>query len=456
MNLLELHDYQKTAVSKAVENGFYALWITMGLGKSAISVTAIKELFDEFLIHKVLIIAPLRVCLNTWPVEIDKWSDMKFIQLAGLTTAKRTAALNRKASIFIVNRELIPWLVEYYKNKWPFDMVVIDEASSFKNPSSKRFKALNKVRPFIKRMLQLTGSPAPNGLLDIYAPIKLLDKGERLGRTITQYKQRYFTSDYMGWVWTIREGCEPLIYNKVDDITLSMKSIDYLDMPEVVYNNIYVELPNRIREIYKELQKEMYVQLSDEEHLNAVSAAVVSNKCLQVANGTVYLEDTEKDLHDEKLKALDSIIGEAEGNPILVAYNFKSDLRKIKKQFKQAIELDKKPATVEKWNRKEIPLLVAHPASCGHGLNLQEGGFILVWYGMNWSLELYEQMNARLHRQGQKETVFIHHIMASDTVDENVLTVLEGKATVQEALMEATKEVVRKRLIDEKKTGVGI
>jgi len=256
---------------------------------------------------------------------------------------------------------------------------------------------------------------------------------------MTLYKQRYFESDYMGWSWTIREGAAQKIYDKLKDITVSMKALDYLEMPEVVYNNVYVTLPQKAMTLYEELEKEMIVQLSNEEHLTAVSVAVLSNKCLQLANGFAYTESGEVPIHDEKLDALESIIAEAEGQPVLVAYNYKSDLARIKARFKQAVVLDKNPATVAKWNAKQIPLLVAHPASAGHGLNLQEGGNTIAWFGMNWSLELYEQFNARLHRQGQSETVFIHHIIASGTVDEKVLRVVSEKENVQNVLKENLK-----------------
>ena len=435
MKRSQLHDYQLIAVEQIIKNPCYALFLEMGLGKTAATLTAISDLFSDFAVCKVLIIAPLRVCLNTWPAEINNWEHTKHLtysQFAGATPARRAAQLYEDTQIHIINRELVPWLVEKTGKHWPYDMVVIDESSSFKNPASKRFKALKKIRGKIDRVLELTGSPAPNGLIDIYAPVWLLDTGERLGRTLTQYRQRYFNQDYMGWSWTIREGMDKVIYDKIGDITLSMKTTDHLKLPDVVHNTISVKLTPKAEAIYNELEQEMIVQLTDTE-LTAFNAAALTNKCLQLANGCVYTEAGEQDVHDAKLDALESIINEAEGQSILIAYNFKSDLRRIKKRF------NAQDINVEKWNNKEIQIMAVHPASAGHGLNLQKGGRICVWFGLNWSLELYEQFNARLHRQGQTDTVFIHHIVASGTIDEKVMDVLQKKKTVQEALKEATK-----------------
>jgi len=460
----DLHQYQLIAAKAVVDNPCYGLWLTMGLGKTVSTLTAIRDLYDDFVISRVLIIAPLRVALSVWPQEIEQWSHtggLSVNQLAGLQPSKRETRVRIYKDITIINRELVPWLVEYWGREWPYDMVVIDESSSFKNHASKRFKALKKVRGLIDRVVLLTGSPAPNGLIDLWAPLWLLDRGEALGKTITKFRQSYFQQDYMGWNWILRDGCDERIHEKIDHLAMSMDKVDYLENTPVVKNTVEVSMPAKCLAQYDYFKNEMIVELQhSNDTLTALSAAAVSSKCLQMANGAVYTEESPDGawFHDAKLDALQEIIDSAEGSPVLVAYSFKHDKDRILKRFKNAKLLDKEPQTITDWNEGKIPILVLHPASGGHGLNLQRGGHILTWFGLPWSLELYEQLNARLDRQGQTETVFIYHILTAGTLDSNMLAVLEGKKTVQQALLEyvrhdgSTKTLANNRIKPVKKT----
>ncbi|ABR50128.1 phage-associated helicase [Alkaliphilus metalliredigens QYMF] len=398
---------------------------------------------DRFEIRKVLIIAPLRVARDTWPSEIKKWDHLKGLSysVAVGTEKERKDALRKRATLYIINRENIDWLVNKSGIPFDFDMVVIDELSSFKSYSAKRFKSLLKVRPKVKRIVGLTGTPSSNGLMDLWAEFRILDLGQRLGRYITHYRNTYFIPDKRNgqiiFSYKLLPGAEEKIYSQISDITISMKSIDYLKMPECVINTVPVYLNEKERAIYSGFRDDMVASLGAEE-IDAVNAAVLSGKLLQMANGAVYDEKNKAHfIHDRKLDALEDLIEGANGKPVLIAYWFKHDLDRIQKRF-PARQL-KSSRDIEEWNEGEIPVAVIHPASAGHGLNLQSGGSTLVWFGLTWSLELYQQTNARLYRQGQKDTVVIHHIITKDTIDEDVMTALTKKEKTQASLIDAVK-----------------
>ncbi len=443
--IYEPHDYQKYVIEYIQSHPVSAVFLDMGLGKTSITLTALNDLlFDYFTVHKILVIAPLRVAKTTWSAEINKWDhlkDLKYSIVVGKPTERKNA-LQRQADIYIINRENIPWLIEYTGAAFDFDMVVIDELSSFKNYQSKRFKALMKVRPKIKRIVGLTGTPSSNGLMDLFAEFKLLDMGERLGRFIGQYRHTYFTPDKRNgqviFSYKPLPGAEDAIYRKISDITISMKATDHLKMPELVTSDYEVELSEKEQNRYKELKENMVIQLLGEE-ITAANAASLSNKLCQMANGAIY--DDEKNIiqiHDRKLDALEDLIEQSNGKPVLVAYWFKHDLERIKKRF--TVREIKTSKDIADWNNGSIPVAVIHPASAGHGLNIQEGGSTLIWFGLTWSLELYLQTNARLWRQGQKsKTVVIHHIITKGTIDERIMKALRTKETTQYALMDAVK-----------------
>lgn len=391
----------------------------------------------------MLIIAPLRVARDTWPSEIKKWDHLKHLTYSVCVGSEkeRLQALRQSANLVIINRENVDWLISKSGYRFDFDMVVIDELSSFKSYQAKRFKSLLKVRPLVKRIVGLTGTPSSNGLMDLWAEFRLLDNGERLGRYISHYRQEFFIPDkrnqHMVFTYKLKEGAEEKIYERISDITISMNSSDYLQMPECIYNEVEVSLSEKERKHYDELKAEMVLSL-DEKEIDAVNAASLSNKLLQIANGAVYDENKEvAKLHERKLDALEDLIEGANGKPVLIAYWFKHDLENIKKRF--SIQEIKSSQDIIKWNEGKIPVALIHPASAGHGLNLQSGGSTLIWYGLTWSLELYQQTNARLWRQGQTETVVIHHIIAKDTLDEDVMKALRLKDKTQSALIEAVK-----------------
>lgn len=398
---------------------------------------------DRFEIRKVLIIAPLRVARDTWPSEIKKWDHLKGLSysVAVGTEKERKDALMKRATLYIINRENVDWLVNKSGVPFDFDMVVIDELSSFKSYSAKRFKSLLKVRPAVKRIVGLTGTPSSNGLMDLWAQFRVLDLGQRLGRYITHYRNTYFIPDKRNgqiiFSYKLQPGAEEKIYSQISDITISMKSIDYLKMPECVINTVPVYLNEKERAIYSGFRDDMVASLGAEE-IDAVNAAVLSGKLLQMANGAVYDEKNKAHfIHDRKLDALEDLIEGANGKPVLIAYWFKHDLDRIQKRF--PVRQLKSSKDIEEWNEGEIPVAVIHPASAGHGLNLQSGGSTLVWFGLTWSLELYQQTNARLYRQGQKDTVVIHHIITKDTIDEDVMTALTKKEKTQASLIDAVK-----------------
>ena len=416
----------------------------MGLGKSVITLSAIFDLcLDSFLVCKVLVIAPLRVARDTWPAEINKWDHLKGLSysVAVGTEKERIDALKKQSTLYIINRENVDWLVHKSGIPFHFDMVVIDELSSFKSYGAKRFKSLLKVRPSIKRIVGLTGTPSSNGLMDLWAEFRILDLGQRLGRYISHYRNTYFKPDKRNaqiiFSYKPLPGAEEEIYKQISDITISMKSTDYLKMPEYVSNEVFVTLSEKEWKVYSDFKEDMVANLGDEE-IDAVNAAVLSGKLLQMANGAVYdSENKAHVIHDKKLDALEDLIEGANGKPVLVAYWYKHDLERIKERF--PVRQIQSSKDIEAWNDGKIPIAVIHPASAGHGLNLQSGGSTLIWFGLTWSLELYQQTNARLYRQGQKNTVIVHHIITKNTIDEDVLLALTKKEKTQDALIDAIK-----------------
>lgn len=448
--IYEPHDYQKYVIEYIQNQPVSAVFLDMGLGKTSITLTALNNLlFDYFTVHKILVIAPLRVARSTWSSEIQKWDHLKNLKYSIVigTPAERRKALQRQADIYIINRENIPWLTEYMGAAFDFDMVVIDELSSFKNYQAKRFKALMKVRPKIKRIVGLTGTPSSNGLMDLFAEFKLLDMGERLGRFIGQYRNTYFTPDKRNgqviFSYKLLPGAEDAIYRKISDITISMKAADHLKMPELVTSDYETQLSEKEQNRYKELKENMVLQLSGEE-ITAANAASLSNKLCQMANGAIYDDDKEVIyIHDRKLDALEDIIESMNGKPVLVAYWFEHDYDRIAERLRTLnIPFEKldTSGSIEKWNKGLILAALIHPASAGHGLNLQAGGSTLIWFGLTWSLELYQQTNARLYRQGQRsDTVVIQHIVTKNTIDEQIMKTLKKKDNTQSALIDAVK-----------------
>ncbi|MST51644.1 SNF2-related protein [Hornefia butyriciproducens] len=443
------HDYQQYATEYIKSHPVAAVLLDMGLGKTAISLTALLDLlFDSFEAHRILVIAPLRVARDTWPAEIEKWDHLSMLtySVAVGSEKDRKAALMRDADIYIINRENVQWLVEQSGIPFTFDTVIVDELSSFKNHQSKRFKALMKVRPRIKRIVGLTGTPSANGLMDLWAEFKVLDMGQRLGRFIGMYRNNYFRPDKRNgqiiYSYKLLPGADKAIYKQISDITISMKATDHLKMPELVMNTHTVELSDDEREHYDELKQTLVLQLPEKE-ITVANAAALTGKLLQMANGAIYDDDGDHiHIHDRKLDALEDLIEGANGKPVLVAYWFKHDLERIKSRFK--VREIKSSSDIREWNAGKIPVAVIHPASAGHGLNLQTGGSTLIWFGLTWSLELYQQTNARLWRQGQQDTVVIHHIITDDTVDGRVLKALQSKEKIQDSLIAAVKAELSK------------
>lgn len=444
------HNYQEYATAFIEANPISCLLLDMGLGKTAITLTALFNLlFDSFEAHRILVIAPLRVARDTWPEELRKWehlSDLQFSVAVG-TEAERKAALWKQADIYIINRENVQWLIEESGMPFEFDTVVVDELSSFKSHQSKRFRSLMKARPKVKRIIGLTGTPSSNGLMDLWAEFRLLDMGQRLGRFIGQYRTDYFVPDKRNgqviFSYKPLPDAEKRIYTKIADITISMKSTDHLKMPELVTAEYPVRMLDDERERYDEMKRELVLQLADGE-VTAANAAALSNKLCQMANGAVYGDGGDfYHIHDRKLDALEDLIEAANGKPVMVAYWFKHDLERISLRLKSRhIPFSKMDTSesIARWNRGELLVALIHPASAGHGLNLQSGGNTIIWFGLTWSLELYQQTNARLWRQGQQsETVVIHHITAKDTIDERVIKALSEKDRTQTALIDAVK-----------------
>lgn len=444
------HQYQEHATERIIECPAILLFLEMGLGKTVSTLTAVDRLLnDYFEVNKVLVIAPLRVADDTWAREIEKWDHLKHLRISKIlgSADQRRKALKTNADIWIVNRENVVWLVGELGTKWDFDMVVIDESSSFKNHQSKRFRALRRVRPMIKRLVELTGTPAPNSLIDLWPQVYLADQGQRLGKTITGYRERFFVpgerDGHIVYKWHQKKEAEDRIYEAISDIAVSMKAEDWLDLPPRIDRTVTIKLNEKARSLYKKLEKELLIEYQDSDVV-AATAAVLSNKLLQMASGAVYDEDRGvKEIHEVKLDALEDIIEAATGKPVMVFYNFKHSLQRIQNRFPQARILRKGKDgndDIRAWNNNEIPLLLLHPKSAGHGLNLQESNCqSVVWYDQIWSLEEDQQANARVHRQGQKQSIVVMRLVAEGTMDEEAVAALERKADSQEALMQAVK-----------------
>lgn len=442
------HAYQQYAIDFIKDHEEAAVLLDMGLGKTVIALTAITDLiFDSFLVRKALIIAPLRVARDTWPEEVKKWDHLKGLKISVAvgTETERRMALTRDADVYVINRENVQWLIEKSGVKWFWDMLVVDELSSFKNPQTKRFKALMKVRGKIKRVVGLTGTPASNGLMDLFAEYRLIDKGERLGRFISRYREEFFrpdkTNGLVVYSYKPLPFAEEEIYRRIGDITISMKSVDYLSMPEKVISENMVYMNEKEKKKYEELKKDLVIE---GEEITAANAAALCQKLSQMANGAVYTDDGKTRIfHSRKLDALEDMIEAANGRPVMVVYWFKSDLKRIEERLTEkgiTFERLDDSRSIGRWNRGEIPVLLLSPASAAHGLNLQAGGSCIIWFGLTWSLELYQQTNGRLWRQGQKSrTVVINHIITKNTIDERILQVLKGKDATQEELIAAVK-----------------
>lgn len=442
------HEYQVYATEYILTHPIAAVLLDMGLGKSVITLTAIFDLtLDSFLVRKVLVIAPLRVARDTWPAELEKWDHLKGLKytVAVGSEVQRKTALMKRAQVYIINRENVEWLISRSAIPFDFDMVVIDELSSFKSHQAKRFKSLLKVRPKIKRIVGLTGTPSSNGLMDLWAEYRLLDMGQRLGRFIGRYREDFFVPDKRNqqviFSYKPKPGAEEAIYRLISDITISMKGTDYLKLPELVINEVPVKLSEKEMKTIDTMKRDLITTVKGED-ITAANAAALSGKLLQMANGAVYDDQgVVIHIHDRKLDALEDLIEAANGKPVLIAYWFKHDLSRIQKRFE--VEVLSTSDSIKRWNDGEIPIAVIHPASAGHGLNLQAGGSTLVWFGLTWSLELYQQTNARLWRQGQNETVVIHHLIAKGTIDERVMKALIDKDNTQSALIDAVKATLK-------------
>lgn len=448
----EPHEYQEYSTEYLLTHPIAALFLDCGLGKTLIALTAIFDLMlDSFDVRKTLVIAPLRVARDTWPAEIEKWDHLhglKYTVAIG-NERERKAALMQKVQVYLINRENVEWLVTKSGLPFDYDMVVVDELSSFKSHQAKRFKSLMKVRPGVQRIVGLTGTPSSNGLMDLWAEFRLLDMGQRLGRFIGNYRSTFFVPDKRNaqvvFSYKPKPGAEEAIYRLISDITISMKGSDYLKLPQLVLNEVSVQMSPAEELHYRTMKDEMVLSLKGKE-IDAANAAALSGKLLQMANGAVYDENHGvAHLHDRKLDALEDLIEAANGKPVLIAYWFKHDLERILKCF-PAEKLDS-AESIRRWNDGEIPIAVIHPASAGHGLNLQSGGSTLVWFSLTWSLELYQQTNARLWRQGQKDTVVIHHIITKGTIDEQVMKALRLKDKTQTALIDAVRANLKKEAV---------
>ena len=451
------HAYQQHCIDQILAIKKLGLFLDMGLGKTVTTLTAIRELkYNRFQVCKILIIAPKKVAEGTWTKEKDKWDHTRLLRVSPVlgSQAKRIRALNTPADLYVINRENVVWLVDYYRNAWPFDMVVVDESSSFKSHSAKRFKALASVGGRIDRLVELTGTPSPNGLADLWAQVFLLDGGDRLGRRYAQFRERYFQPDKRGadgmvYSYEAKPGTEESILEKISDICISMKAEDYLQLPDLTYHEIPVVLDAKSQKAYRELEREMVLQLpEDEADISVTSAAALSNKLLQLANGALYDEDRQvHEVHKCKIEAFLELIESLQGKPALVFYNYQHDRTRILGALAGSglrIRELKTTQDEDDWNNREIDILLTHPASSAYGLNLQQGGNHAVWFGLTWNYELYTQANKRLHRQGQEEKVIIHHLVCSGTRDEDVMQALQRKDDVQSWVMESLKARIRR------------
>lgn len=452
MATFDPHPYQQYAIDRIVEQDHVGLLLDMGLGKTVITLSAIDQLvYDYLAVRRVLVIAPKKVAEATWQTEARKWDHLQRLRIStALGTAKeRREAVESVTDIVVINRENVPWLVEQVGSVWPFDMLVVDESSSFKNPSAARFKALKRVLPRASRVVILTGTPAPNGIMDIWAQIFLLDRGERLGRYISHYRERYF--DFNPWrhEYTAKPGAFEAVQKKIGDLCVSMSAADYLTMPELITDDMPVELDPVARKQYQQLEREMILEL-DEENVTALSAATLTGKLLQLCGGAVYdAAGQAHRIHTAKLDALDELLEQLHGEPVLLFYGFRHEIPTILNRLHSTnpdrrVRMLDSAEDADAWNRGGVDVLLAHPASCAYGLNLQQGGHHVIWYTLTWSLELYQQANARLHRQGQEKPVIIHRLLVKGGVDEDVARALEGKTETQEALLTALKARVEK------------
>lgn len=448
------HPYQQYCIDRIISDPYIGLFLDMGLGKTVITLTAISDLCcNRFLVRKCLVVAPKKVAEATWSKEAAKWDHLHLLQVQTVmgTATQRIKALARPASVYVINRDNVTWLVDYYRHDWPFDMVVLDESSSFKNWQAKRFKSLKLVRPRISRLVELTGTPAPNGLIDLWAQLFLLDGGQRLGKTITSYRDAYFHPDKRSreqvFSYAPEEGAAEAIQQRIGDICVSMSAEDYLTLPDCLTEEIPVELDAAAQKAYNTMEQEMLLQV-DENTIDAGSAAALTNKLLQLCNGAVYDDDKKTvEIHQCKLEAFQEALEQLHGEHALVYYNFQHDRQRLLQVLQSArlrVRVYQGPADDEAWNRGEVDILLAHPASCAYGLNLQDGGHHVIWFGLNWSLELYQQANKRLHRQGQKHPVIIHHLVTQGGVDEDVMEALQGKGDTQQALIDALKARIEK------------
>ena len=450
------HAYQAHCIRKIEEIPKLGLFLDMGLGKTVTTLTAVKDLkYNRFEVRKVLVIAPKKVAEGTWTKEKDKWDHTRMLRVSQVlgSQAKRIRALNTPADLYIINRENVVWLVDYYRNAWPFDMVIVDESSSFKSHKAKRFKALASVGGLISRMVELTGTPSPNGLEDLWAQVYLLDGGKRLGKRHTQFRERYFQPDKRGpdgmvYSYEAKPGTQDSILQKISDICISMKAEDYLQLPDIIYHEIPVELDPRAKKAYLEMERKMVLELpEDEEEISVTSAAALSNKLLQLGNGAIYDEDRQyHEIHSCKIEAFLELIESLQGKPALVFYNFQHDrIRILKALEKMKLRVRELKTTQDEddWNAGKIDVLLTHPASSAYGLNLQQGGNHVVWFGLTWNYELYTQANKRLHRQGQQEKVIVHHLICSGTRDEDVMDALQRKDDVQGWVMQSLKARIK-------------
>lgn len=455
-----LHNYQKACVQHIIDNRYCGLFLDMGLGKTATTLTALNYLLNDYCeINTILVIAPKRVTESVWQEEAEKWEHLKSLRFSKIigNEVQRITAIKAKADIYLISRDNIAWLCSLYGGgKLPFDMVVVDELSSFKSYKSLRFKALRSARPYLKRFVGLTGTPAPNGLIDLWPQIYLMDRGDRLEKTITRYREKYFrpgrTNGQVVYSYDLLSDSEYLIHKKIEDICISMKAEDYLDMPEKADNYIKLKMPETLKKKYQDFEKDKILELSaslnESGIINVTNAAALSNKLLQFANGAIYDEDRNvHTIHSIKLDALKEIVEDANGKPVLVAWTYQFDRDRIMEALKAYKPRELKTnKDIEDWNAGKIQVMLAHPASAGHGLNLQAGGNIIVWFGQTWSLELYQQFNARLHRQGQQERVIVHHLILEGSHDEDVISALRRKDSKQNSLMQSIKAKIDKYL----------
>lgn len=452
--IYEPYPYQQYCAARIVADAAVGLFLDMGLGKTVITLDAINTLrYDRWAVQRVLIIAPKKVAEGTWTKEAQKWEHLRHLRISAVlgSQQKRLRALATPADIYVINRDNVAWLVDYFKNAWPFDMVVLDESSSFKNSQSKRFKALKLVRSRINRLVELTGTPASNGLIDLWAQIYLLDGGARLGRTLGQYRERFFDPDKRSrtqiFSYTPKDGSMEYIQQAIGDICVSMKAEDYLNLPDRMFDDVPVVLDDKARKAYRQLERDLLLEL-DEGQITAASAGVLTGKLLQLCNGAVY--DSEKRplaIHNCKVEAFLEVLEQLNGQHCLVFYNFQHDRDRLLAALEPLglrVRVYQSAADEDAWNAGEIDVLLAHPASCAYGLNLQNGGHHIVWFGLTWSLEQYEQANKRLHRQGQRHPVIVHHLVVQGSMDEDVIESLRAKGDTQEALMDALKARIKK------------